>query len=164
MIRQAGPAHRDCRVVWSREDPDLAAVRRVVDGSFEYHDLSSPQSIRGPAGYRRYVATVRSALADLEARVGTSFRTDDGVFYRRTLTGVHRRQFLGVPASERRVSLQLPTFARTVDGLLAEAWSPGWKALARGLAAVNRDEDPPGPLDRERPGWGGLDPDGHAPD
>lgn len=164
MAHCAGPEHRDCRVVWSREQPDLELVRRVVVESFELHDVSSPQVIRGPAGYRRYVAAVRSALPDLRARVVTALRARDGVFYRRILVGTHRRQFVGVPASGETVRLHLSTFARTEEGRLCEAWTPGWQSLSRQLADASDGEPLPPPPEDDPTEWGELDPDREASD
>lgn len=151
-------SHRDCRVVWSGDSPSLDAVRRVVHSGFELRDPSSPRPIKGPAGYRRYVETVRSALPDVEARVETAVEGQGWVRYRRVLTGTHRRQFMCVPSSGEVVTVRLATLARTGDDRIAEAWTPGWTAVARDLAEAAGVDPPPAARDRPAVEWEDLPP------
>lgn len=154
-------ARLDCRLVWSRDEPPLDAVRDVVVPGFELHDLSSPHVVTGPAGYRRYVAAFRSAIPDLTARVETAVHSEDWVFYRRSLRGTHRRQFMTIPASDERVAVDLSSLVRTDGGRVEEAWTPGWRSVARDLAEVSGVEPPPlaRGADADGPGIDGESPD-----
>lgn len=151
-------ARLDCRFAWSRDDPSVDALREIVTPDFELHDLSSPHAVRGPAGYRRYVAAFRSAIPDLTAKVETAVDSDDWVFYRRTLRGTHREQFMTVPPSGEEVTVDLSSLVRTDGARMEEAWTPGWRSVARDLARESGVEPPPLARGAESGGGPGIDP------
>lgn len=106
-----------CRLINERD-------RRVVElyaPDFRYHGPGG-QELEGRQGMWGLWTLFLSAFPDLRRFVDDLVSEGDRVVARMTLRGTHQREFLGVPASHRRVALQTVEIFRVADGLLAEAW------------------------------------------
>jgi steroid delta-isomerase-like uncharacterized protein len=64
----------------------------------------------------------RSAFPDLHAEIEDIFGSGDRVAVRLSMSGTHRGDYLGIPATGRPVSYVSHEFYRVEDGLIAEEW------------------------------------------
>jgi steroid delta-isomerase-like uncharacterized protein len=89
------------------------------------HDLTDLiASAEGSGAVSDFLGTLREAMPDLRMALDDVFATDDDrAAARATLTGTHRGDFLGVPASGKRVTFAAITLYRIEAGRIAEAWS-----------------------------------------
>jgi steroid delta-isomerase-like uncharacterized protein len=92
-------------------------------------DLVAPDYIdhtgggNGPDGYRETIEFVRQMFPDLHMRIDDMVEQDDKVAARFTVTATHRGEFMGIPATGKRVSWQGIGIVRVVDGKMAERWN-----------------------------------------
>jgi len=77
----------------------------------------------GRQSVRRFYAALWSASPDAAVRVEDIFECGDKLAVRFVMTGTHRGEFNGVPASGRPVSLPGITILRFADGKCVERWS-----------------------------------------
>lgn len=105
--------------VWNRGNLDF------VDESFapDYQDHNPrPGQEPGIEGYKGGVSMMRSAFPDLSLDIEDIVAERDRIALRYTLQGTHDGDFMGVPASGRRVSSDGMVFARFQDGRVVERW------------------------------------------
>ena len=71
---------------------------------------------------RQAINDSRAAFPDLVTEILQSVEQDDMVAIRWTSHGTHTGSFMGVPSTERSVTVYGASFCRFADGLLAEEW------------------------------------------
>jgi steroid delta-isomerase-like uncharacterized protein len=76
----------------------------------------------GREGYRRTVAFVRGAFPDLDVTIQDVVASGDRVAVRSVVRGTHKAEFLGVPATGRRVEFAAFDFHRLEAGRIAQSW------------------------------------------
>jgi steroid delta-isomerase-like uncharacterized protein len=74
------------------------------------------------AEHKHSIATLREAFPDLNSIVEDIFGERDRVAIRWSTTGTHEAEFLGVPATGRRVHVQGITLSRVVAWRIEEEW------------------------------------------
>lgn len=100
---------------------DLAILNELLAPDFVGHDLP-PGMPPGPEGLRQFRRVVDAAFPDLEGRIEDLVVESDRVVGRVTLQGTHRGEFMGIPATGRRVQTELIEIVRVERGKLAEPW------------------------------------------
>ena len=94
-------------------------------------------------GTRQLFAAMRSAFPDLTATIHDQIAEGDKVVTRKTLTGIHRGPFFGIPPTGRRVSFGVIDIVRVVDGRIVEHWNEvDQLGLLRQLGAIPGTEGP----------------------
>ncbi len=86
------------------------------------HD-PAPGQARGPAGYVALFGQMIAAFPDFAVDVEQLVADDDKVAFAYTITGTHRGEFFGIPATGRRIrarGLQISRF--NSDAKLVERW------------------------------------------
>jgi steroid delta-isomerase-like uncharacterized protein len=78
---------------------------------------------RGPAEFKIFLRNMRSALPDVHVQVMDTIVEGENVAIRLLLTGTHRGDSLGIPASGRAVTVPAITMARLSNGQLVEGWN-----------------------------------------
>src|SRR5215213_6781849 len=87
--------------VWNRGDP--AAVDAIFAPAFVGHDPGPPSLIDGPAGMKRFVATMRAAFPDWTVTTDDLMVDGDRLISRWTVRGTHRGAFAGVGPTGRPI-------------------------------------------------------------
>lgn len=82
----------------------------------------NPSFAQGLAGFKQGFAGFLEAFPDLTWKVDDVVAEGDKIVARTTLTGTHRGEFLGLPATGRRVTFGTIDVWRVEDGRLAEHW------------------------------------------
>jgi predicted ester cyclase len=82
-----------------------AAIERYFAADFEAHDL--PPGLRGQAGYAEFVGMLATSFCDLTPIVTCElFSSGEQVAARWCSIGIHCAEFMGIPATGRRVILK----------------------------------------------------------
>jgi steroid delta-isomerase-like uncharacterized protein len=103
----------------SRQDLDaLAAV--LADDVIEHDEF--PGLEQSKSGVLQFFRNLHAAFSGLTMTVEDLIAEGDKVFVRATLSGTHRGEFLGVPATRRSISVPLADFFRIRDGRVVEHW------------------------------------------
>jgi C-1 hydroxylase len=79
------------------------------------------------------MASVRAAFPDLRITVETLVAEGDKVAALLTLSGTHSGEFLGIPPTDKAVSVALQSVVRIRDGKVTEHWG-----VADGLAMLDQ--------------------------
>ena len=115
----------------------MSVVDEVCADDFVLHTPSSPEPIRGPEGFKRYIGTYRAAFPDVELVVEDIIADADRAVLRGTLTGTHDGELMGIPPTGVEVSVMGMTIARFEDGEAVAMWSlSNTLGLLRQLGAV----------------------------
>src|SRR5579864_2630516 len=106
--------------VWDRRNPD--AADEFVDPDVEEHN-----SLLGPGhgreGYKRAMHMAFSAFPDAELIQEDLIAEGDKVVERWTMRGTHRGEFMGVPPTNKQVTVGGIDIYRYRDGKRVETWS-----------------------------------------
>lgn len=101
---------------------NLEIFRDVVAPDALDHDPAPGQG-RGPDGYIQFFTQFRSAFPDLQITVDHLTADDDSVAIAYTVTGTHKGDFLGVPATGRSMSARGVQIARfDPNARMVERW------------------------------------------
>jgi steroid delta-isomerase-like uncharacterized protein len=110
-------------------------VRRFIDevwnaGNLDLtYDLIHPEyrigddGLRGPEAVIHNVRTYHAAFPDLHWQIEQMVAEDDCVAVRLVLTGTHRGEFRGIPATGRRIAMHEMAFWRIVESRLHTLWA-----------------------------------------
>ena len=100
---------------------DLAAIDAYLAPTFVDHN-----PVRGLPpnrdGIRMLFSALWTAFPDLEATIHDQVAEGDKVVTRKTLSGTHRRPFLGLPPTGKQVSFEVIDILRLADGKVVERW------------------------------------------
>ena len=97
---------------------DLGAVDQLLATDAVDHTLGS----RGLEAYKQFFRTVHQAFPDMHVEVHDMIAAEDLVAARVTYSGTHDGEFVGVPATGRRVEVSGVDFLRMRDGKQVEHW------------------------------------------
>ncbi len=101
---------------------NLADMNDLVAPGCIDHD-PAPGQVKGPEGYIKLFAQMISAFPDFAVDVEHMVADDDNVAFAYTVTGTHRGEFFGIPATGRRIrarGLQISKF--NSDSKMVERW------------------------------------------
>lgn len=118
-------------------DENKAIVRRLVEEAQSGGNLSLVDEILSedfidhaplpgiPAtrdGIKILFAAMRSAFPDLQVKINDQIADEEKVATRKTFSGTHQGEFLGVAASGRQVKFEVIDILRLVDGRITDHW------------------------------------------
>ena len=95
----------------------------VAIHSPDYVDHTAPPGTEGLPFLKMKFDMFCSAFPDFKLTIDDTFATGNKAVWRWTMTGTHKGDFLGVPATGKEVTLSAITIARIEDGLCHEAWA-----------------------------------------
>jgi steroid delta-isomerase-like uncharacterized protein len=98
------------------DDLDQVFAQSVVD-----HD-PAPDQGPGPAGFKQFFSTLRSAFPDLHITPEHMDSTEDDIALAYTITGTHQGDFLGIAPTGKQISARGMQIARFEDGKIVERW------------------------------------------
>jgi steroid delta-isomerase-like uncharacterized protein len=101
---------------------NLAAVDRFL--AAEYRDANAlPGQEPGREGAKRAFSLYQEVFPDLRYTIEEMIAEGDTVVTRVTFRGTHRGAFLGIPPTNRQVSIPAVHITRLVEGTIREHWS-----------------------------------------
>jgi steroid delta-isomerase-like uncharacterized protein len=101
------------------------AIDRIIDEVFDPEvAISTPLPIdsTGPAALKEVFGRLHGAFPDLHVQVDDLIAEDDKVVARNTVTGTHRGEFMGLPATGRSVTYNEIFVVRFAEGRIVETW------------------------------------------
>ena len=105
------------RAAWG--NGEVEAFERILAPGYVRHTKSGNEDVEK---LRQAINDSRAAFPDLVTEILQSVEQDDMVAIRWTSHGTHTGSFMGVPSTERTVTVYGASFCRFADGLLAEEW------------------------------------------
>jgi predicted ester cyclase len=92
--------------------------------SKEFLDRSAPPGTpTGPEGIVYFITKIlRPAIPDIAVEIHDQIAEGDKVTTRKTFHGTHQGTFVGIPATGRRVSIDVVDIVRLRDGQYVEHW------------------------------------------
>jgi steroid delta-isomerase-like uncharacterized protein len=106
--------------VWNQGKLDV--LDELLAPDYVNHASSLPDAPRGPAGVKPIVALMRAAFPDLQYAIEQVVVGDEDVAVRVTMTGTHRGDFFGIPATGKRFTTTQMNIERFRDGKIVEHW------------------------------------------
>lgn len=101
---------------------DMKAFEELMDPRF-INRTALPGFPPGADGMVKMIVEIlRAAFPDISVEIHDQIAEGDKVFTRKTLSGTHRGEFLGVPATGRRLSIQVFDLVRLENGRYVEHW------------------------------------------
>jgi steroid delta-isomerase-like uncharacterized protein len=101
-------------------DLDACMARLAPDFVINLAELAHP--MYGPDTWRQGAEVMQRAFPDIAGRIQDIVAAQDRVAVRLTFTGTHSGEFLGIPATGRKVEYASHEFYRLAGGLIAEEW------------------------------------------
>jgi steroid delta-isomerase-like uncharacterized protein len=121
----------------SETERNKAVVRRFIEevqnkknmdvfdelNADDFVNLSAPPGMPADkAGGKMYLGGFLSAFPDSQVTIDDMIAEGDRVATKKTFTGTHTGEFMGIPASGNRVTLQFVDILRLRDGRIIEHW------------------------------------------
>lgn len=106
--------------VWNRGN--VTALDQLLAPSYINHTPSTPNPSPGPEGLKPIVLAMRSAFPDLHYEIKDLIATEDKVVMRVVMTGTHRGDLFGLPATGKKVSVEQINIEHLRDGRIVEHW------------------------------------------
>lgn len=85
------------------------------------HD-PAPDQQPGPEGYAAFFGTLRGAFPDMKVEVEQLIADEDNVAFAYTLTGTHNGDFMGIPATGKKIKARGMQISKFKDGKMVERW------------------------------------------
>lgn len=101
---------------------DVTALDQLLAPSYINHTPSTPNPPPGPAGLKPIVLAMRTAFPDLHYEIKDLIATEDSVVMRVLMTGTHRGDLFGLPATGKKVSVEQINIEHIRDGRIVEHW------------------------------------------
>jgi steroid delta-isomerase-like uncharacterized protein len=94
----------------------------LVADDFVEHD-PMPGTPPDREGFKGMIRSLREAFPDFHAQTDDQIVAGDKVVERWTCTGTHEGEFIGAPATHRRIEIHGMDISRLEDGRLVEHWT-----------------------------------------
>ena len=100
---------------------DLSTIEELLDENFVDHE-PGPGQDPGRQGMKDMMQMFFSAFPDLKATINHLVAEDDLVTGHMTLEGTQTGEFMGIPGSDKKISITEMRMVRIVDGKATEHW------------------------------------------
>jgi len=104
--------------------PDLAGIDGTVTPDARFHELEAIGYPRGPHGFKMFQRQVNAAVPDEHISIiAVRFEGDDTIEADLEISATHTgAEFMGIPATGRKIRFNIHARNRFVDGKMAERW------------------------------------------
>ena len=123
------PVPRQCTIMFLRFSEailavDPAGIDRVVTPDVRFHELEAIGYPRGPKGFKIFRRQVNAAIPDEHIFVtAVRFEGDEIIEADLDICATHTgEEFMGIPATGRKIRFDVHARGRFVDGKMAERW------------------------------------------
>ena len=101
---------------------DLDVLDEIVAEDFTNHDPAFPGLPQGREGLKQTFAGYWSVFPDMQATTVHLISDEDKVALLVSLRGTHRGELMGIPPTEREVSIRVVEIFRLAGAQIAERW------------------------------------------
>lgn len=112
--------------VWNRRK--LEVISEIISPSHGLHVPTIPGSSVGPEAYKREVLRFLAGYPDLQWTVEDLIAEKDKVVACWTMSGTHKGDYMGIPATNKKVSVDGITIHHIAAGKIMDSYS-NWDAL-----------------------------------
>lgn len=105
--------------VWNKRR--LEVVNEIISPSHALNDPHLAGSAVGPDAYKRVVTQFIAAFPDLRLKVGDVVAEKDKVVVSWAISGTHKREFRGIPATNKKVTLEGVTINHVMNGKITDS-------------------------------------------
>ncbi len=98
-----------------------AAVDELIAAHYVRHDPNAPE-VRGPEAEKQLVTMYLTAFPDLHFTIEDLIAEGDTVVARLQVQGTHKGELLGIPPTDKGVTLTAIEIYRLADGKIVEQW------------------------------------------
>jgi steroid delta-isomerase-like uncharacterized protein len=112
--------------VWNKRR--LEVVDEVISPSHALHDANVSGSQMGPEAYRQQVIRFTMAFPDLRFAIEDIVSEEDKLVVSWTISGTHKGEFMGIPPTDKKISVQGITINHIGDGKILDS-DISWDAL-----------------------------------
>jgi steroid delta-isomerase-like uncharacterized protein len=100
----------------------MAVADEIFTSDFVFHTPAQPEPFHGPAGFKQYVTTIRTAFPDIHFTIHNLLAEGDLVAARWSATLSHRGEFFGIPPTGNEATLTGIHVYRISGDRIAEEW------------------------------------------
>jgi steroid delta-isomerase-like uncharacterized protein len=100
---------------------DTAAIAEYMAADFVEHN-PSPEQQPGIDGFKKMMVEFRAAYPDMKTNIEDIFASGDKVTVRYTMSGTNSGPFMGMPATNKKISIEGIDILRLEDGKAKEHW------------------------------------------
>ncbi len=105
------------------EKSDWAGIEKIVASNFTDHSpMMPPGTATNRDSLMKYVKMTKEGFPDMKFEVLHTAGTDDMVFVHFRFTGTHTGEFMGMPASNRKLDYTGVDLLKIKDGVAIEHW------------------------------------------
>jgi steroid delta-isomerase-like uncharacterized protein len=101
---------------------NIDIVGEIFAPDFIEHEQLPPGLPNGREGVKMMTTMLRSAFPDFKATIDDVLAEGDKVVIRMTWSGTHKGEFMGIPATGKRVSFGVIDIIRIANGKVVEHW------------------------------------------
>jgi steroid delta-isomerase-like uncharacterized protein len=114
-------ARRWSEELWSQGR--LYVADEIVAPAYVRHDPADPAPVTGPAGVKRLVTMLRTAMPDIQIHIEDLIAEGDLVVSRYSSTGTDTGGYLGRPPTGKATRTTAIQIFRIMDGKIVESWA-----------------------------------------
>ena len=100
---------------------NLDILKEVMAPDVVDHD-PAPDQRKGPQGFIDFFTKFRKGFPDLEVKVDHMVADEENIAVAYSVTGTHQGDFMGVPATGKRISARGMQIGRFENGKMVERW------------------------------------------
>jgi steroid delta-isomerase-like uncharacterized protein len=112
--------------VWNKRRLEL--FDEIISPSHALHDPTLTGAAVGPEAYKRQVTRFVTAFPDLRFTVEDIVGETEKLAVAWTISGTHKGEFMGIPATDKKVSVDGITLNHIVNGKIMDSYI-SWDAL-----------------------------------
>lgn len=101
---------------------NFETVGDIIAPDFVFHTPIAPYPIRGPEGLKAFVTKLKQAFPDIKYQIDLEMGDDSMAAIRWLMTGTHQGEFIGLPPSNKSVTLQGVSIFEIVSGQITQIW------------------------------------------
>ncbi|MGH7494721.1 MAG: ester cyclase [bacterium] len=101
---------------------NMKAIEELVDGAFVEHYTPDPKVPGNRAGLAQTMGSFRTAFPDLQVTVEDLIAKGDKVWVYTTMRGTNKGEFMGMPATGKKIEVKGVDIIRFVNGKAVEHW------------------------------------------
>ena len=103
-------------------------VDEIISPSHALHDNNASGSSIGPEAYKTQVNRFLSGFPDLRFSIDDMVAEDEKLVVSWNIAGTHRGEFMGIPATNKKISVDGITINHIVNGKIIDSYI-NWDAL-----------------------------------
>ena len=117
---------RLCGEVWNARR--LEVVNEIISPSHALHDTITEGSEIGPEAYKATVTRFLTGFPDLRFSIDDMIAEDEKLVVSWNISGTHKGEFMGIPATNKKVSVDGITIHHIVNGKIMDSYA-SWDVL-----------------------------------